>query len=153
MATFSVDYLDVVLTLLRDQLPLVRDPSDPDVTVMSRIPDHIDAFLPLVVIRRVGGDSPAPRFYDEPWLNTQCWCAPPTDPGTEIDAGRAAFNLADQVRRILWTALYEQQVVAGKGWITNVRESSAPQEIGDIDRPQLGRYTATYELRVRPVTA
>lgn len=150
MASYSVDYLDVTMALLRTQLPLVRDPGDPTVKVMSRIPDHIDRFLPLVVLHRTGGDSPVPWAYDEPWLNIQCWTAPPADPDSELDANRTAFILADQVRRILWTALYTQQVVAGKGWIVNVRESSAPQEIGDIDRPQLGRYTATYELRVRP---
>lgn len=144
MTTFSVDYYEVVLGLLRGEL-------DPSVTVMTRIPDHILDYLPLVVLNRVGGDSPVPEFYDSPWLNIQCWTAPPLDPNTELDAGRAAFILADQVRGILWTAQRTQQVVAGKGWISKVRESSAPQEIGDVDRPQLGRYTATYELRVRPV--
>lgn len=146
MTRFSVDYLDVLLDLLRSEL-------DPSVTVMTRIPDHITDYLPLVVMTRVGGDSPAPEFYDSPWMHVQCWTAPPADPNTEPDAFRAASDLADQVRGIFWTAQRTQQVITGKGWIGAVRESSAPQEIGDIDRPQLGRYVATYEIRVRPVAA
>jgi hypothetical protein len=146
MPRFSVDYLDVLLDLLRGEL-------DPSVKVMTRIPDHIDQHLPIVVIRRVGGDSRYPEFYDVPWINVQCWTAPPADPDTEPDALRTASDLADDVRRIFWTAYRTQQIVAGKGWIGSMRESTAPQEIGDIDRPLLGRYTATYEMRVRPVAA
>lgn len=143
MPRFSVDYLDVLLALLRPALPGVR--------VMTRIPDHVPAYLPLVVIRRSGGDSPAPEFYDQPWINVQCWCD--EDRAADIDAQRAASDLADQVRGILWTAYRTQQVVSGLGWVGYIRESTAPQEISDPDLPLLGRYTATYELRVRPVAA
>lgn len=142
MTTFSVDYLNVVLALLRADMP--------DVKVMSRIPDGITEHLPLVVIRRAGGDSPAPEFYDEPWINVQCWCA---DTPGGLDAFTAAFRLADQVRGILWTAYRTQRVLPGLGWLVNIRESTAPQEVSDPDRPFLGRYTATYELRVRPATS
>lgn len=140
MTRFCVDYLDVLLELLREEMP--------DVTVMTRIPDGLTSFLPLVVIRRVGGDSPAPEFYDEPWMNVQCWCD--NDYSNNIDAFTAAGNLADRVRGILWTAYRTQRVMAGRGWLVNIRESSAPQEISDPDRPLIGRYAATYELRVRP---
>jgi hypothetical protein len=142
MTRFSVDYLDVVMALLRAEL------TTSGVQVMSRIPDHLDDYLPLVVIRRVGGDSPAPEFYDVPWINVQCWCA---DPRTvDSDQFRAASDLADDVRRVLWTAWQTQQVIPGLGWIGAIRESAAPQEVSDTDRPFLGRYSATYELRVRP---
>lgn len=136
---FSVDYLDVLTTLLRAELP--------DVHVMTRIPDHLPEYLPLVVIRRVGGDSPAPEFYDVPWINVQCWCE--DDQQTGVDAYRLASDLADDVRRALWMAWRTQQVIDGLGWISSIRESTAPQEVSDLDRPLLGRYAATYELRIR----
>lgn len=137
---YSVDYLDVLLELLRTDLTF------PGVRVMSRIPDHITEYLPLVVIRRVGGDSPAPRFYDVPWINVQCWC---DDRHPGADPFRAAGDLADDVRRVLWEAYETQRVLPGLGWVSWVRESTAPQEISDVDRPFLGRYSATYELRIR----
>jgi hypothetical protein len=142
MPRYSVDYLDVLLPLLRGDLP--------GVTVMSRIPDNIHDFLPLVVIRRSGGDSVAPEFYDVPWVNVQCWCADPHIPGR--DQYRDASDLADQVRGILWSAYRTQRVVPGEGWISWIRESSAPIEISDPDLPLLGRVTATYELRIRPAS-
>jgi hypothetical protein len=145
MPRYSVDYLDVLLGLLRTSLNI------PDVTVMSRMPDQITEYLPLIVIRRVGGDSPAPRFYDQPWINVQCFCDDSGASGLSTDPFRAAGDLADDVRRVLWEAYENQQVVPGLGWIGWVRESTAPQEISDVDRPFIGRYAATYELRVRPV--
>lgn len=141
---FSVNYLDILLDLLREDL-------GPGVQVMTRTPDEITEFLPLVVIRRIGGDSPAPWFYDIPWINVQCFCADPRTPG--MDQFRAAGDLADAVRGSLWTAWRTQRVINGKGWIGAIRESSAPQEISDVDRPFLGRYAATYELRVRKPAA
>lgn len=137
---YVVDYLDVLLALLRDDLTF------PDVTVMSRIPDHITQYLPLVVIRRIGGDSAHPRFFDVPWINVQCWC---DDRYPDSDPFRAAGDLADEVRRVLWEAYETQKVLPGLGWISWVRESTAPQEVSDVDRPFLGRYAATYELRIR----
>lgn len=137
---FSVDYLDLILAMLREDLP--------GVTVVTRIPDNIQNYLPLVSVQRVGGDSPAPEFYDEPWVNIQSWCE--DDRVTGIDSFRAAENLADQVRGILWTAWRTQRVVPGLGWLVNIRESTAPLEVSDPDRPLVGRYSATYELRVRP---
>lgn len=137
---FSVDYLDVLLALLRADL-------GEDVQVMTRVPDHLPEYLPLVVIRRIGGDSPAPEFYDIPWINVQCFCA--EDRAAGVDAYRAASDLADAVRRSLWTAYRTQRVISGLGWIGSIRESSAPQEISDSDVPFIGRYAATYELRVR----
>ena len=145
MPRFAVDYYDLLLDLLREEL-------DPPVRVMTRLPDNITNYLPLVVIRATGGDSYDPRFMDSPYINTQCWTAPPPDPDAlgAVDASRAASNLCDQVRGILWTAWRTQRVVAGHGWISKIRESSGPLEVPDIDLPHLGRWVASYEMRFRP---
>jgi hypothetical protein len=147
MPRFAVDVLDVTTELLRSDL-------DPSVTVQTRIPDHIINYLPMVVVRATGGDSVAPEFFDTPYINTQAWVAPPPDPNTPgaVDAYRAASDLCDEVRRIFWTAYRTQRVIAipgGAGWISSIRESSGPLEIPDVDLPNLGRYVATYELRIR----
>jgi hypothetical protein len=92
------------------------------VTVRSRTPDPLPDYIPLVVIRRTGGSSDSPTFYDTPWINVQCWAAQ-TD---TMDAFRAAHNLADDVRRVLWEA-WANQTVTAAGWIRRVRESSAPK--------------------------
>jgi hypothetical protein len=139
MTRFTVDVLDVLLGLLRPALP--------GVTVFPYIPDGVTTFMPLVVIRRTGGDSLAPEFYDTPLINVQCWCADDRD--NNIDASRAASDLADQVRGILWTAYRTQQVVPALGWIGAIRESTGPLEISDPDLPNYGRYSATYDLRIR----
>lgn len=136
--TFSVDWADVVLPLLRQGL------ATPGVHVFSKVPDGVPSFVPLVVCRRTGGSSDAPEFWDQPWINIQCWAARAGD----VDAGRAAHNLADDVRRVLWTA-WRQQTVTAAGWLSWLRESSAPEEINDPDLPHFGRYQATYEMRVR----
>jgi hypothetical protein len=141
MPRFAVDFLDVLLPMLRDEL----EPDD--VTVMSRIPDGVENYLPLVVVRRTGGDSPAPEFFDDVWVNVQCWTTDRHVDGT--DQYRDASDLADRVRGIFWTAYRTQQVIPGVGWIAQIRESSGPIEISDPDLVLLGRVTATYELRVR----
>jgi len=144
MARYVVDWLDIVLDLLRADMP--------GVTVMSRIPDHITDYLPLVVVRRTGGEPPArvdPRFYDVVLVNVQCFCA---DTPGGVDQYRAASDLADQVRGVLWRAVRTQRVIPDKGWLSDMRESTGPIEITDPDAVALGRFTASYELRVRPAT-
>lgn len=136
MATFSVDPMDVVLPILRGRLP--------GVNVMSGVPDGVPSFVPLVVVRRTGGSSDHPWLYDQPWIMVQHWAGP--EPGG--DARRNAHDLADDVRRALWEAWYAQQVTPN-GWITWVRESSAPEEINDPDVPMLVRFQATYEIQIR----
>lgn len=136
--TFSVDPMDVLLPLLRAGMP--------GVNVMSRVPDKVPDFLPLVVCRRTGGSSFAPRFYDQPYINIQCWAAADRDAG--VDASRAAHNLADDARRVLWEA-WDNQTVVPAGHISWVRESQGPEEISDPDLPHHGRYAATYELLIR----
>lgn len=145
MPRYAVDYLDLLLDLLREEL-------DDEVHVMTRIPDNILNWLPLVVVHPTGGDSYDPMFFDTPYINVQAWCAPPADPDAPgaVDASRAACDLADQVRGILWTAWRTQRVVLGKGWISKIRESSGPLELPDVDAVLLGRWVATYEMRFRP---
>ena len=141
MTRFAVDPFDLLLALLRDALP--------DVNVRGSVPDEVPDLVPLVVIRRIGGSSPYPDHWDEPLINVQCWAA--ADGAT--DATRAASNLADQVRGVLWTA-WRRQTVTPAGHISFIRESQAPQEIDDVDLPFLGRFAATYELFLRnPRTA
>jgi hypothetical protein len=140
--TFSVDPMDVLLPLLRSGMP--------GVNVMSRVPDGVPEFLPLVVCRRTGGSSFAPRFYDQPYINIQCWAAADRDDG--VDASRAAHNLADAARRVLWEA-WDTQITVPAGHIGWVRESSGPEEIADPDLPHFGRYAATYELLIRRARA
>src|SRR5690606_41428112 len=111
-------------------------------------PDEMASVLLLVLLRRIGGEYAAPELYDVQCQNIQCWAD--EDPVNGTEASRAAFNLADAIRGVLWRAFRTQQVVEGYGWIISVREASAPQEIPDEALPHLGRYSATYELRVRP---
>lgn len=134
--TYSVDPMDVLLPLLRAGLP--------GVNVFSRAPDDVPSFMPLVVIRRTGGSSDSPTYYDVPWINVQCW----DGPSDTADAARNAHNLADDVRRVLWTS-WANQTTTPAGHIRRVRESSAPEEINDPDVPMFGRYQATYELWIR----
>ena len=116
----------------------------PDVTVRSAIPDDLTKFLPLVVVRRVTGASLAPRFWDGASINVQCW----SDAIDELDPVSAASDLADQARRVLWEA-WQNQTVTSAGHIAQLHESQGPLEVPDVDLPRLGRYVATYALRVR----
>lgn len=132
---WSIDWADVVLPLLRSGLP--------GVTVMTRVPNKVSDHVPLVVCRRTGGSSFAPTFYDEPFINIQCWAAADAE-----DASRTASRLADDVRRVLWTA-WKQQITVPAGHLAVLRESQGPEEASDPMLPHFGRYAATYELRVR----
>lgn len=116
----------------------------PDVTVRASIPDNLLSHLPLVVVRRVTGSSPAPRFWDGVSINVQCW----SDAVDDRDPVAAASDLADQARKALWEA-WDNQTVTASGHIAQLRESQGPMEVIDPDLPHLGRYVATYALRVR----
>jgi hypothetical protein len=116
----------------------------PGVTVRASIPDKVPQYLPLVVVRRTSGSSLAPKFWDGPSVNVQCW----SDAADGLDPVRAASALADQCRRALWQA-WDDQTVTELGHIVHLRESQAPMEVIDPDLPQLGRFSATYALRVR----
>jgi hypothetical protein len=135
---FSVDPFDVLLPLLRGGLGA-------SYKVRSKTPDQVSASLPLVVVRQTGGSSFAPDFWDQPYISITNWAAPA---GGE-DAVRVARLDADRIRDVLWTAWRQQTTVPGVGHLTWVRESQGPLEINDPDLPQLGCFTATYEIRIR----
>lgn len=137
MPRYAIDYLDLFLGLLRDQL------TTPEVKVYSKIPDHLEQLVPIVVVRRTAGRSQYPRFTDRPWISTQVWADDPVDPF------RAASDLIDEVRGVYFKAWDEQIVVPGVGHIVDVRESSGPEEIADPDVPHLGRYQMLHEIRIR----
>jgi hypothetical protein len=137
LMVYAPDGLAVVLNLLRDGL-------GPDVQVFSRMPDHFDEHMPMVLIHRSGGQSKAPKFYDSYLLNVQCWAGGPGVP----DPALVTYELADDIRRILWEAVLQQQTTPD-GWLIGIRESSAPQELPENDQPLYSRFVATYELHVR----
>lgn len=141
MPRYAPDVLDILLELIREALP--------DVAVRSAIPDGVPGLVPLVVLRRIGGSSVRPKFWDGCLMNVQCWAA---GDGDDIDPARAAGDLADSVRRTLWEAL-ESQTVTTYGHIIGLRETQGPMEIGDVDLPHLARFSATYNVRVRPALA
>jgi hypothetical protein len=134
---FAVEAVDIVLEILRDALPN-------GVFVRASIPDGVPDFLPLVVVRRVGGSSLYPDFWDDPLINIQNWA----DADGSRDARRVASDDADQVRKALWDAWRNQTVTSG-GSIARIRESQGPLEMPDVDLPFLGRFQATYELKLR----
>ena len=136
---FAVDDLDVVLALLRDGLD--------GVTVMSKIPDGLPDHTPLVVAARTGGSSPRPEFYDGPDYTLQCWAAPTR---TQPDASRAACDLADQARGVLYRAWRTQRVIPEAGHLVGWQETQGPLEVPDPDLPHFGRFVQTVGLRVRP---
>lgn len=139
---YSIDYLDLFLPLIREQIPR-WNPAYADVHVCSRLPDYLDRFLPVVQVTRTAGRTQYPRFTDRPWIRTQVWCDDPDDPY------RAASNLIDAVRGAYFTAWDEQIVVPGVGHIIDVRESSGPEEMSDPDLPHIGRYFMLHEIRIR----
>lgn len=136
MARWAGEAERVPLLLLRAGLP--------SATVRASIPDNLPSHLPLVVVRRVTGASPAPRFWDGASINVQCW----SDATGDRDPVSAASDLADQARKALWEA-WDNQIVTVAGHIVQLRESQGPMEVIDPDLPHLGRYVATYALRVR----
>ncbi len=134
---YSVDGLDVILELLRRGL-------GPGVTVVSRLPDDVTKYMPIVLIHRTGGASVAPRFFDRYLILLQNWAG---GPGS-ADPSRESFELAERCRGVLWEAVLQQHTTEA-GWLVDMRESSAPQELPESDLPLYHRYVATYELKVR----
>lgn len=135
---WAVSGLDVTLAVLRAGLPVDR--------FGTRRPDDLPAAMRYAMVRRTGGSSLRPRFWDRCFINVQHWAAP--DHSTGIDASRAAELFADDVRRVLWTA-HAAQTVTGAGHIARIRESEGPEDTPDPDLPHYGRYITTYELLIR----
>lgn len=143
MARFSVDVYDVILGLLRAGL-------DPSVAVRNRIPDNIPDLVPLVVARRGGGSSNHPQFYDRPQFTVQTWVAPTPE---QDDPWRAASDLIDDARRVLYTAWEQQNVVPEAGHLASYLEDVGPLDVGDPGLPHYGRYVLTIRATVRPPRA
>lgn len=135
MARYSLDILDLLLPLLRNEL-------GPGVNVYSRIPDDLPDYMPLVVVHRTAGRTQYPKFTDKPWISTQVFTG-------GDDPQRAAGDLMDQVRRVYFESWENATVIDGVGWIVDVRESSGPEELSDPDRPLIGRYQMLHEIRMR----
>lgn len=137
---FAVDVYDVVLTLLRDGLP-------PDVTVGNRIPDNVPDVTPLVVVRRGGGSSNHPQFYDRPQLTVQTWVASTVE---QPDPWRGSADLIDAARGVLYRAWQQQTVVPGAGHLASYLEDVGPMDVGDPGLPHHGRHVLTIRATVRP---
>lgn len=137
MVRYTLDGYDIVLELLREGL-------EAGITVMSRIPDQLPLFVPLVVVRRTGGATRQPKFHTEFHITAQCWVAP-TVAG---DTSRVVDDLGDQVTKVLHQA-WKNQTVTPAGHIAHWREASGWQEISDPDLPNYGRSIATYDLLLR----
>jgi hypothetical protein len=135
---WSVSGLDVVLAVFRAAMP--------DARFGTRRPDELPGVMPFAVVRRTGGSSPAPRFYDRLFCNVQCWAG--EDRAAGVDAARAAEVFADRCRRALWEA-QQAQTVTEHGWICQLSESEGPEDTPDPGLPHHGRYVATYQLLVR----
>lgn len=140
MPRFAVDVYDVVLGLLRDGLP-------ENVAVRNRIPDNVPDVVPLVVVRRGGGSSNHPQFFDRPQFTVQAWTTGTAD---QPDPWRSASDLIDEVRRVLYRSWAQQTVVPGAGHLASYLEDVGPLDVGDPDLPHFGRYVLTVRATVRP---
>jgi hypothetical protein len=138
-----VDGVEVVLWLLREQLPDHR-PGLSEVNVFEDMPERLADYLPAVQVSRTGGATDHPRFYGQFWLPIQVW----SNAEGAWDQYKAAFELSNQVARILYLA-WEQQVVTPYGSVNKWRESTGFHKVGDPNLPFAGRYVATYDLLIR----
>ena len=144
-----VDGMAVLLELLRDGLPPMRTAIDPDlaeVTVAEDIPDHLSQHLPFVQVRRTTGASDAPRFYGQFWCSLQCWSD--REPAMGWDPHKAAFELSQQVARVLFYA-WESQTTTEYGHIARFRISQDFRKLSDSELPHIGRYVGVYDLLIR----
>ena len=127
-------YVDgLVLTLLRSALSA-------RVTVESELSDPLRR-TPYVFVDVVGGDEIDPRFLGVPRVDVDVFAS---------GGRRAAADLAEDVRVALFRA-WEDQTVTGHGHLASFRTASYPRAIRTAGQPaEVYRYTATYELGVRP---
>lgn len=140
-----VDGIAVLLHLLRDGLPPVRD-GLATATVVEDVPDLLADHLPLVRVARTGGASTSPRFHSGFLVNIQVWSD--SEAGPSWDPHRAAFELSQQVATVLVEA-QESQTVTPYGSITRWRESSGFRKFTDPGLPFAGRYIGTFDLLIR----
>lgn len=138
-----VDGVGVVLHLLRTELPAYRA-GVATANVFEAMPERLAENLPAVQVSRTGGATDHPRFYGEFWLPIQCW----SNADGALDQHQAAFELSNQVARILYLA-WEWQTVTPYGSILKWRESTGFHRFDDPNLPHAGRYIATYDLLIR----
>lgn len=146
-ATPFVDGIAVQLWLLRNTLADMREELGlREVKVFSDLPDALAQYVPVIKIQRTGGASDQPRFKTQFWMNYQVWSD--AEPGTDWDARQSAFELANQVARVLYLA-WEQQIVTPYGCLSKWRESTGFRKFDDPELPHISRQVATYDLMVR----
>ena len=138
-----VDGVGVVVYLLRTQLPDYRA-GLAEAKVFEAMPERLAENLPAVQVSRTGGASDFPRFHSQFWLPISCW----SNADGAMDQHQAAFELGNQVARILYLA-WERQVVTPYGSITKWRESTGFHRFDDPNLPFAGRYVAVYDLLIR----
>jgi len=142
-----VDGIAVLLHLLRNGLPAMRD-GLATATVVEDVPDLLAKHLPLVRIARTGGASTQPRFHSGFLVGLQVWSD--SEPNPSWDPHRAAYELSQQVAKVLFLAR-EQQTATPYGSISKWRESSGFRKFTDSALPHIGRYVATYDLLIRNI--
>ena len=142
-----VDGVGALVHLLRTGLPSYRTGRMP-VQVFTDLPDEMASLLPVVHLHRTGGATDHPRFFGEFWVPIQCWAIEDTVSDPVWDPRQAAFELSNQVARILYLA-WEQQTVTPYGSIVRWRESSGFRKQDDPNLPHASRFVATYDIWIR----
>lgn len=135
MTTFAfADAEALLIGWLSEQMPTVR--------IMARLPDELDAAVPLVQVQRVGG-----RAQTQPW-----------SPGGPLH-DRVSYDLdgfattreqaADLMRRVCTLLGELRGNTTGGAVITEVVPNVGPAWRPDYN-PRIARFGATYEVVLRP---
>lgn len=120
--------------------------------VFTKLQDGMDEHLPALIVERTGGSSDRPEFVSDYFTHLQVWSD--KSPAFPDDPFAAAFDLSQRVAKVLYEACKNQTVALDAnghalGWICGWRESSGFQDATDVDLPDIGRYVATYDLKIR----
>lgn len=139
-----VDGMAVLLAIGRAGLP--------GVNVYEDIPDHLETYLPVLVISRAGGASDSPKYHSSFFVHMQVWSDASLD--YPNDPHGAAFALSQKVARVFYQAQVDQTIALDEddnplGWIARWRESSGFAKLTDSDLPHSGRYVGVYDLLIR----
>jgi len=142
-----VDGIAVQLWLMRNTLADIREELGlTPANAYEDLPDELAKTLPLVKLQRTGGASDNPRFVSQYWMNYSVWSD--AEPAVGWDARKAAFELANQVARVLYEA-WETQLVTPFGSINKWRESTGFRKFDDSELPHISRQVATYDLMIK----
>lgn len=120
--------------------------------VFTKLQDGMGEHLPALIVERTGGSSDRPEFVSDYFTHLQVWSGETAD--FPNDPFGAAFDLSQRVAKVLYEACKNQTVAYDGnghvlGWISQWRESSGFQDATDVDLPDVGRYVATYDLKIR----